>query len=53
MINITKETSDTHKKILKEEILEEISEKLMEKIVDIVIQNVQGALKKFQYTKNN
>jgi hypothetical protein len=32
--------------------LEEITEKLMEKIIDMVNQNVQEALKKFQDTKN-
>jgi hypothetical protein len=36
------------KKILKEEIWEVISEKFMEKILDMVNQNVQDALKKFQ-----
>jgi hypothetical protein len=48
MLNITKEPNDTHKKTLKEE----ISEKFMEKILDMVNQNVQDALKKFQNTKN-
>jgi hypothetical protein len=52
MINVTKEPSDTHIKMVKEEILEDIIEKLMEKIIDMVIQNVQDALKKFQDTKN-
>jgi thiamine pyrophosphate-dependent acetolactate synthase large subunit-like protein len=52
MINVIKEPSDTHKKItLKEEILEDI-EKFMEKILDMVNQNVQDALKKFQDSKN-
>jgi polyhydroxyalkanoate synthesis regulator phasin len=32
--------------------LEEISKKLMEKILDMVNQNVQDVLKKFQDTKN-
>jgi hypothetical protein len=31
--------------------MEEITEKLMEKILDMVNQNVQDALKKFQDTK--
>jgi hypothetical protein len=48
MINVTKENSDTHKKNLKEEIYE----KFMAKILDMVNQNVQDALKKFQDTKN-
>jgi hypothetical protein len=39
-------------KTLKEEILEEISENFMEKILDMVNQNVQNAIKKFQDTKN-
>jgi hypothetical protein len=52
VINVTKEHHDTHKKILKEEIMEEITEKFMEKILDMVNQNVQDALKKFQDTKN-
>jgi type I site-specific restriction endonuclease len=41
------------KKSLKEEILEEITETLMDKIIlDMVNQNVQDTLKKFQDTKN-
>jgi hypothetical protein len=51
MINVTKEPSDTYIKNLKEEFLEEFSEKFM-KIVDMVNQNVQDALKKFEDTKN-
>jgi molecular chaperone DnaK (HSP70) len=47
MINVTREHRDTHKKILKEE----ISEKFMQKVLDMVNQNVQEALKKFQDTK--
>jgi mevalonate kinase len=54
MINVTKKPIDTHqkKKPLKEEILIEITEKFMEKILDMINQNVQDALKKFQDTKN-
>jgi hypothetical protein len=48
MINDTKEPSDAHKNALKEE----IAENFMEKIQDMVNQNVQDALKKFQDTKN-
>jgi 5'-deoxynucleotidase YfbR-like HD superfamily hydrolase len=48
MINVTKEPNDTHKKVLKEGIFE----KFVEKIIDMVNQNVQDALKKFQDTKN-
>jgi molecular chaperone DnaK (HSP70) len=43
---------DTHRKNLKEEILGDITEKFMEKMLDMVNQNVQDALKKFQDTKN-
>jgi predicted transcriptional regulator len=49
MINIDKKPSDAHKK---KTLKEEISEKFLEKILDIVNQNVQDALKKFQDTKN-
>jgi hypothetical protein len=52
MINVTKKPSDTHIKMLKEDILEDITEKFMEKILDIVNQNAQEELKKFQDTKN-
>jgi anaerobic ribonucleoside-triphosphate reductase len=64
-LDITKEPSDACKKIIKEEILEEISEKFikeeileeisekfMEKILDMVNQNVQDALKKFQISRH-
>jgi hypothetical protein len=51
-INDTKEPSDAHKNTLKEEILQVITENFMEMILDKVNQNVQGALKKFQDTKN-
>jgi hypothetical protein len=36
MINSTKEPSNAHKNILKEEILQEITENFMEKILDMV-----------------
>jgi molecular chaperone DnaK (HSP70) len=52
MINYIKELSDAHKNTLKEEILQEITENFMEKTLDMVNQNVQDALKKFQDTKN-
>jgi hypothetical protein len=53
MINVKKEpVTPTKKKSLKEEILEEITEKLLQKILDMVNQNVQDALKKFQGTKS-
>jgi hypothetical protein len=44
MINNTKEPSSALKNTLKEE----ITENSMEKILDMVNQNVQDALKKFQ-----
>jgi tRNA A37 threonylcarbamoyltransferase TsaD len=47
-INVTKVPSDAHKK--KKNLKEEISKKFMEKILDMVSQNVQNALKKFQGT---
>jgi hypothetical protein len=52
MINDTKEPRDAHKNTLKEEILQEITENFMEKLLDMVNQNVQDELKKFQDTKN-
>jgi hypothetical protein len=52
MINNTKEPNDAHKNILKEEILQAITENLMEMLLNMVNQNVQKALKKFQDTKN-
>jgi hypothetical protein len=53
MINFTKEPRDTHIKTLEEEeILEDITEKFKEKILDMVNQNAQDVLKKFQSTKN-
>jgi hypothetical protein len=52
MINVTKKPSNTHIKTLKEEILEEITKKFMVKKLDMVNQNLQTALKKFQGTKN-
>jgi hypothetical protein len=51
-INDTKEPRDAHKNILKEEILQVIIENFMEILLDIVNQNIQEALKKFQDTKN-
>jgi hypothetical protein len=52
MINSLRSPVVATKKTLKEEILEEISEKFMQKLLDMVNQNVQDALKKFQDTKN-
>jgi hypothetical protein len=51
MINVTKEPSDTHIKMHKEEILEAITKKFMEKMLDMINQNVQDAFKNIQKTK--
>jgi hypothetical protein len=51
-INDAKEPNNAQKKILKEEILQLITENFMEMLLDMVNQNVQEALKKFQDTKN-
>jgi hypothetical protein len=47
-----KEPKDVHKNNLKEESLQVITENFMEMILDMVYQNIQEALKKFQDTKN-
>jgi molecular chaperone DnaK (HSP70) len=51
-INDTNDPNGVHKNILKEEMLQIITENFMEMLLDIVNQNVQEALKKFQDTKN-
>jgi uncharacterized protein Yka (UPF0111/DUF47 family) len=51
-INHIKELNYAHKSILKEEILQVITENFMELLLDMVNQNVEEALKKFQDTKN-
>jgi predicted house-cleaning noncanonical NTP pyrophosphatase (MazG superfamily) len=51
-INEAKETNNAHKNTLQEEILQVITENFMEILLDMVNQNVQEALKKFQDTKN-
>jgi ribosomal protein L31E len=51
MINDTKEPTKDHKNTQKE-ILQEITEIFMEEILDMVNQNLQVALRKFQDTKN-
>jgi hypothetical protein len=50
-INDTKEPNDVHKSILREKILQVITENFMEMIIDMVKQNTQDALKKFQDSK--
>jgi hypothetical protein len=51
-INDAKEPNNVHKNTLKEEILQVITENFMESLLDMVNQNVQEALKKFQDNKN-
>jgi hypothetical protein len=51
-INNTKEPNNAYKNNLKEEILQVIPENFMEMLPDMVNQNVQDTLKKFQDTKN-
>jgi hypothetical protein len=51
-INDTKEPNDALKNNLKEEILQVITGNFMEMLLDMVNQNIQKALKKFQDTKN-
>jgi hypothetical protein len=51
-INDAKEPNDVHKNILKEVVLQVIIENFMEMLLDMVNQNVQEALKKFENTKN-
>jgi peptidyl-tRNA hydrolase len=51
-INYAKEPNETHKNTLKEEILQVITENFMKMLLHIGNQNIQEALKKFQYTKN-
>jgi hypothetical protein len=51
-INYTKEPNEAHKNTLKEEILQVINENFIVMILDMVNQNVQEALKKFQDNKN-
>jgi hypothetical protein len=50
-INYTKETNEAYKNTLKEEILQVINENFIEMLLDMVNQNVQEALKKFQTQK--
>jgi hypothetical protein len=51
-INYAKEPNEAHKNNLKEEILQVINENFIEIILDMVHQNVQETLKKFQDKKN-
>jgi hypothetical protein len=51
-INYAKELNEAHKNTLKEEILQVINENFIEMILDMVNQNVQETLKKFQDNEN-
>jgi chromosome segregation ATPase len=51
-MNYTKEPNEDHKNTLKEEILQVINENFIEMLLDMVNQNVQEALKKFQDNKS-
>jgi hypothetical protein len=49
--NYAKESNKAHKNVLKKVILQVITENFMEMLLDMVNQNVQEALKKFQDNK--
>jgi hypothetical protein len=51
-INYAKEPNEAQKNNLKEEILQVINENFIDMILDMVNQNVQEILKKFQDNKN-
>jgi hypothetical protein len=51
-VNDAKHPNNTHKNNLKEETLQVITENFMEMVLDMVNQNVQEALKKFQDNKS-
>jgi hypothetical protein len=51
-INYAKEPNEAHKNNLKEDILQVINENFIEMILDMVNQNVQETLNKFQDNKN-
>jgi hypothetical protein len=51
-INYAKEPNEAHKNNLKEDILQVLNENFIEMILDMVNQNVQETLKKFQDNKN-
>jgi hypothetical protein len=51
-INYDKEPNEAHKNNLKEDILQVLTENFIEMILDIVNQNVQETLKKFQDNRN-
>jgi hypothetical protein len=51
-INYTKEPKKAYKNSIKKEILQVINENFIEMLLDMVYQNVQEGLKKFQNNKN-
>jgi hypothetical protein len=51
-IDYTKEPNEANKNTLKEEILQVNNENFIERLLDMVNQNVQEALKRFQEDKN-
>jgi predicted nucleic acid-binding Zn-ribbon protein len=51
-LNYAKEPNEAHKNMLKEETLQVINENFIKRILDMVNQNVQETLKKFQDNKN-
>jgi uncharacterized membrane protein YcgQ (UPF0703/DUF1980 family) len=51
-VNYTKESSKAHRNTIKEEILQVINENFIEMLLDMVNQNIQETLKKFQDNKN-
>jgi hypothetical protein len=51
-INYDKEPNKAHKNTLKKEILQAINDNFIEMILDMVNQNVQETLKKYQDNKN-
>jgi chromosome segregation ATPase len=51
-INYAKETNESQKNNLKEELLQVLNENFIEMILDMVNQNIQETLKKFQEDKN-
>jgi hypothetical protein len=51
-INYTKEPNEAHKNTVKKEILQVMNENFIKKLLDMVNQNIQEVLKKFQDNKN-
>jgi hypothetical protein len=50
-INYAKEPNEAHKNLLEEEILQVITDNFTEMLLDMVNQNIEEALKKFQDNK--